>query len=413
MKLEIKNLTKNLGNEFRLDNISFNLDNEILGVIGPSGSGKTTLLYLIQGLLKPDSGNIILDNIDITSLHSSNRHISLLLQDSPFINHLNVFNNIVFFINKKRDIEKNDTLNNYVFNQLNKLKAILSNNKIDNKKELIKKIYIEENIPIQITKKYFAIKDKFDFNTKIFDINNYFNFNQINKLIIEKHVLDISNKTKITNLLFRYPSSLSYGEKQRLKLAVSLIKKPKLLLLDEAITNIDPLLSSQIKEELKMLFLDLNIPIIYVSHDLDEIKSLCDKILVLDKGKLIQIGKHEDLFNSPINEFVSKFYYGQTNNLLLLNKDVLSKYCSNFIDINHFLKDENNLILIKNTGFKIVKSDGFKLNVKNINYEEKLLLCTSPYSYNNEEIKIIFDELPNIKNNEIEVKFICSKVFSK
>ena len=162
-----------------------------------------------------------------------------------------------------------------------------------------------------------------------------------------------------------------------------------------------------------MLFLDLNIPIIYVSHDLDEIKSLCDKILVLDKGKLIQIDKHEDLFNSPINEFVSKFYYGQTNNLLLLNKDVLSKYCSNFIDINHFLKDENNLILIKNTGFKIVKSDGFKLNVKNINYEEKLLLCTSPYSYNNDEIKIIFDELPNIKNNEIEVKFICSKVFSK
>ena len=106
--------------------------------------------------------------------------------------------------------------------------------------------------------------------------------------------------------------NLSGGQQQRVALARSMATNPKILLLDEPLSNLDASLRMKMRGELKELQKKLNITMIFVTHDQSEALSLSDKIVVMDKGKVVQIGSPTEVYFSPTNEYIASFI-GKSN----------------------------------------------------------------------------------------------------
>ena len=116
----------------------------------------------------------------------------------------------------------------------------------------------------------------------------------------------ISVKMNIAHLLDRRPSSLSGGEQQRVALARTLVQNPKILLLDEPLSSLDPKLRSEIRSLLRQLNREGQ-TVIHVTHDYEEAISLADTIGVVYEGRIIQTGRPEEVFSHPKSEFVAHF----------------------------------------------------------------------------------------------------------
>jgi ABC-type Fe3+/spermidine/putrescine transport system ATPase subunit len=112
--------------------------------------------------------------------------------------------------------------------------------------------------------------------------------------------------------LGRYPRQLSGGEQQRVALARSMVSEPKLLLLDEPLSALDVKLKKALQAELKRLHRSLGVTFLHVTHDLEEAMMLADRICVMRGGKILQIGRPEDIYYRPANAFVAGFI-GETN----------------------------------------------------------------------------------------------------
>ncbi|MBU1088152.1 MAG: ABC transporter ATP-binding protein [Candidatus Omnitrophica bacterium] len=129
----------------------------------------------------------------------------------------------------------------------------------------------------------------------------------LNKKNTKTEVTDMLSAVGLLDKAKAYPQQLSGGEKQRLALARSLISNPKILLLDEPLSSIDPLL----KDDLIKLILDLrkntHITMIYVTHDQAEAAQITDNVILLHQGKIEQKGSLTEIRNSPNNLFVKKF----------------------------------------------------------------------------------------------------------
>jgi spermidine/putrescine transport system ATP-binding protein len=119
-----------------------------------------------------------------------------------------------------------------------------------------------------------------------------------------KRVVDL---VQLTGKESRLPAELSGGEKQRVALARSLVLEPEVLLLDEPLSALDPNLRKQVRSELKELQRRTGITFVIVTHDQEEALSLCDKIAVMNKGKVEQIGTPEDIYLRPGTRFVAEF----------------------------------------------------------------------------------------------------------
>jgi len=122
-----------------------------------------------------------------------------------------------------------------------------------------------------------------------------------------KRVKELLELLKVEQLAHRYPSTLSGGEKQRVALARALAVNPKVLLLDEPLSALDAPLRRKLRDELKRLHKVLRIPFVHVTHDQMEAYSLADKIAVINKGVILEIGSPEKIFTSPRNAFVAEF----------------------------------------------------------------------------------------------------------
>jgi len=122
---------------------------------------------------------------------------------------------------------------------------------------------------------------------------------------IERRANEIAELLGIRNLLDRYPSELSGGQKQRVSLGRCLIKDPKVYLMDEPISHLDAKLRHEMRRQLKRIKDRLSASVIYVTHDYMESLSLADRIAVLNKGKIVQIGTPADLYQRPANTFVA------------------------------------------------------------------------------------------------------------
>ncbi len=128
----------------------------------------------------------------------------------------------------------------------------------------------------------------------------------------ERHAraMELLESVQLHTMSQRYPSQLSGGQQQRVALARALITKPKLLLLDEPLSALDPFLRIEMRSELKLLQRQLGITFVHVTHSQEEAMALADVILVMNDGKVEQQGSPIELFTKPRNAFVARFIGG-------------------------------------------------------------------------------------------------------
>lgn len=129
-------------------------------------------------------------------------------------------------------------------------------------------------------------------------------------------VRDVSELLGISSLLDRKPKQLSGGEAQRVALARALVREPSFFLMDEPLSNLDAQLRVRARAEIKRIQRDLKVTTIYVTHDQEEALALGDRIALMDKGRLIQVGTREELFKNPNTVFVAGFLGKPPMNLL-------------------------------------------------------------------------------------------------
>ncbi|MGM0942813.1 MAG: ABC transporter ATP-binding protein [Bacillota bacterium] len=135
------------------------------------------------------------------------------------------------------------------------------------------------------------------------------------KIAMEK-ARDMASLVHIDHLLDRKPGQLSGGQQQRVAIARALVKKPKLLLLDEPLSNLDARLRLEMREEIKRIQQATGITTIFVTHDQEEALSISDKILLMKNGRFQQFSGPQDIYDHPKNEFVAQFLGNPPINLL-------------------------------------------------------------------------------------------------
>ncbi|EWY38600.1 hypothetical protein N825_12375 [Skermanella stibiiresistens SB22] len=124
---------------------------------------------------------------------------------------------------------------------------------------------------------------------------------------IAREVARILDIVQLGHLAGRYPAELSGGQQQRVALARALVTRPSLLLLDEPLSNLDAALRQEMRYELKELHTRIGITTLYVTHDQDEALVLADRIVVLDKGRIEQVGTPQEIYRRPASRFVASF----------------------------------------------------------------------------------------------------------
>ncbi|HSB05656.1 MAG TPA: ABC transporter ATP-binding protein [Thermodesulfobacteriota bacterium] len=125
--------------------------------------------------------------------------------------------------------------------------------------------------------------------------------------LYEKYVQNLIEVTKVSHLLERYPNNLSGGEKKRVALLRALAPQPKLLLLDEPLSGLDPSIKSEIQYLLKTLQGSIHPTTLYVTHDFEEAYLLGDTITIVINGRVEQVGKRDDIFLRPESQKVAQF----------------------------------------------------------------------------------------------------------
>ena len=211
-------------------------EGEFLTMLGPSGCGKTTTLRIIAGFEHADSGNVYINNVEVSSIPAFKRNVNTVFQNYALFPHLNVFDNIAFGLSLKK----------------------------------------------------------------------------VDKLEIEKEVMEMLKIVKMEGYETRMIDQLSGGQKQRIAIARAIINNPKVLLLDEPLGALDLKLRKQMQLELKHLQKKLGITFIFVTHDQEEAMTMSDRICVMDNGLIEQLGTPEEIYEQPQTKFVADFI-GDTN----------------------------------------------------------------------------------------------------
>ena len=136
---------------------------------------------------------------------------------------------------------------------------------------------------------------------------------KLKKPEIDQKVREIARKVDLSDeQLKKAVSQLSGGQQQRVAIARALVTGPSIICMDEPLSNLDAKLRVQLRNELKKMQKDFGITTIYVTHDQEEALSMSDTVVVMDKGKIQQIGTPEDIYNEPVNAFVADFI-GESN----------------------------------------------------------------------------------------------------
>ncbi len=130
--------------------------------------------------------------------------------------------------------------------------------------------------------------------------------------VIKEKVTEALESVGLTGLGKRYPGQLSGGQQQRVALARALVRNPKVLLLDEPLSNLDAKLRERMRFEIKSLVRRMHITSVYVTHDQAEAMVISDRIAVMEAGNIVQVGSPEEIYKKPANRFVADFI-GTTN----------------------------------------------------------------------------------------------------
>jgi sn-glycerol 3-phosphate transport system ATP-binding protein len=141
------------------------------------------------------------------------------------------------------------------------------------------------------------------------------NVKKIKKNVQQQRVTDVAAMLGLTDYLRRKPRELSGGQRQRVALARAIVSEAPICLMDEPLSNLDAKLRTQMRSEIRRIQRELNITMIYVTHDQVEAMTMGDRIMILHEGKIQQIGKPIDIYNNPANPFVATFIGAPAMNL--------------------------------------------------------------------------------------------------
>jgi len=140
-----------------------------------------------------------------------------------------------------------------------------------------------------------------------FPLENLKGKDKLSKEVMAQKALEVAKLVQIDGLMDRKPSELSGGQQQRVAIARALVKMPRILLLDEPLSNLDARLRLQTREEIRRIQNSTGITTIFVTHDQEEAMSISDLIVLMKDGVLQQIGKPQEVYDDPVNLFVAKF----------------------------------------------------------------------------------------------------------
>ena len=141
----------------------------------------------------------------------------------------------------------------------------------------------------------------------LFPLENLKREEKLTKEAMLKRAAEAAKLVQIDGLMDRKPNELSGGQQQRVAIARALVKMPKVLLLDEPLSNLDARLRLQTREEIRRIQKETGITTVFVTHDQEEAMSISDMIVVMKDGVLHQFGKPQDVYDDPIDLFVAKF----------------------------------------------------------------------------------------------------------
>ena len=317
MEVRIEHLTKTFigkkgSKTTAVNDMSFVVpDGKLVGLLGPSGCGKSTTLYMIAGLHKPTGGHIWFGDEDVTNVPPENRGIGLVFQNYALYPHFSVKQNITFPLDNVRfphPLDAYKTRINEASSKLKKAQKALAKAGEEEKQELEAAVQAAEQELAdakddleKATAELEQIKEK--------DPERYA---QLTKKKLTKEEKDeIAHKmarlVDIEPYLERKPKELSGGQQQRVAIARALAKSPRVLLLDEPLSNLDARLRLQTREEIRRIQKETGITTIFVTHDQEEAMSISDVIVVMNFGVINQIDEPQKVYDEPANLFVAKF----------------------------------------------------------------------------------------------------------
>ncbi|NLB85255.1 MAG: ABC transporter ATP-binding protein [Acholeplasmataceae bacterium] len=358
-KIELINITKRWGNFYAVDNLNMTIDNNsFVTLLGPSGCGKTTTLRMIAGLETPTEGIITIDGVPVfdsykgINVPANKRSVGFLFQNYALWPNMTVYQNISFglknineemptynfdaknirkvisILQKPADllvilndsIQKDEKLNeeaaviklidNFEISQYTAKKLIgLGLDKAENLDEyigeIISKLELEyEKIITELETKNLSLNEKYQI---ISNDEVVVKKRRLTKEEIDLKVREVSRIVKIGIFMDRYPNELSGGQQQRVAIARTLAPEPKVLFMDEPLSNLDAKLRLEMRSELQRLHLNTNSTFIYVTHDQLEAMTLATKIALLDNGLLQQYDEPLTVYERPNNLFVADF----------------------------------------------------------------------------------------------------------
>ena len=220
-------------------------DKEFIVLVGPSGCGKSTTLRMIAGLEEISGGELFIDGKQMNDVAPKDRDIAMVFQNYALYPHMTVYENIAFPLKLKKIAETD----------------------ADGKTHL-KKMPNDE---------------------------------------IDRRVREAAEILDITQFLDRKPKALSGGQRQRVAIGRAIVRSPKVLLMDEPLSNLDAKLRNQMRAEIIKLRQRINTTFIYVTHDQTEAMTLGDRIVIMKDGFIQQIGTPQEVFDHPANLFVAGF----------------------------------------------------------------------------------------------------------
>jgi iron(III) transport system ATP-binding protein len=237
-----------------VDGVSLTVeDGELFALLGSSGSGKTTALRCVAGLEQPTGGAIFIGNEPMTGRAPFDRPCGMVFQSYALFPHLTVFDNIAYGL-RAREYRLGGTLR-----RLSVLSGFTS-------------------------RRLFPPTDAM--RAKVHGA---------------LHLVDLDRQGD------KLPGQLSGGMQQRVALARALITEPKVLLLDEPLSNLDRKLRINMRGMVRKLQQALRITALYVTHDQEEALSMADRIAIMNKGRIIQLGTPAEIYDKPASAFVADF----------------------------------------------------------------------------------------------------------
>lgn len=242
MHLEVKNLSINFGGLKAVEDVNFSIEQgEIVGLIGPNGAGKTTVFNMLTGVYTPTEGTVSLENRPLNGLKTY--QIAKLGVSRTFQN-IRLFSDMTALDNVKNSMNK----------------------------------YVKYNIfqGIFRTPAYWRSEARLDRRARIF-----------------LKFLGLSDQAD------SLAKNLPYGQQRRLEIARALASHPKVLLLDEPAAGMNPTETAELSDIIKKIRDKFNISILLIEHDMSFVMDICEKIVVLDYGRIIATGAPDEIKNNP------------------------------------------------------------------------------------------------------------------